>query len=244
MRSLRFVLALLPLWHCSTPTSAPADAGAGSAPPLACAAIFDCADACADEPCTDVCLARGSSDAQQSALALARCYTDNACADATCLQTNCQGEIDTCFAQGQPTGTPLAGGSTTPGSVPAELAGSWVHAAWGQTERFTLEADGTGSYQSGITSTTTCALTQNTTWDGTVVVDATTITIYGTNVTYTRLQCGLKTTTTNPPQTMRFTYTYDAATDALSVIDNGCAASYPDSPSSQSLYCKNAYTRE
>lgn len=50
--------------------------------------------------------------------------------------------------------------------------------------------------------------------------------------------------TTSPPQTLRFTYTYDAGTDVFTAIDSNCAAKYPDSPSSQELYCKKVYARE
>ena len=87
-------------------------------------------------------------------------------------------------------------------------------------------------------------MTDQTIWDGTAVVDATTITIYATTVTTSRDQCGQKTKTSAPPQTLHFSYVYDAGRDVLSVIDNTCAAKYPDSPSSQLLYCKNEYARE
>ena len=131
-----------------------------------------------------------------------------------------------------------------PGSVPGALVGSWVHANFGEDERFKLNADGTGYYQSSVADPGGCSVTQGSTWDGTVVIDETTITIYATTVTNTRFECGNKTVTTSAPQTLHFSYTYDAGTDGLSVIDSACAAKYADSPSSQSLYCKNAYTRE
>ncbi len=53
-----------------------------------------------------------------------------------------------------------------------------------------------------------------------------------------------KTETTSPPQTLSFSYLYNAGLDALSTLDSACAAQYPDSPSSQALYCKEDYTRE
>lgn len=219
--------------------------GGDPARPLTCAAIFNCTLPCNDEPCTDACLASGSAEGQNAALALAKCYTDNKCADATCLQTKCQASVDACLAQdAPPKGAPLEDGGAVQGNVPTELVGSFVHAAYGATERFKLNADGTGYYESGLTSLSSCAITESTTWAGTVVVDATTITIYATNVTNMKFQCGSKSQTTSPPETRRFRYTYDASKGVLTTIDEDCAAKYPDSPASQSLYCENACTRE
>ena len=248
MRTTLVVLGLL-LAGCSSATSsAPAktDAGAdpGASRSLTCAAVFDCASPCADSACEDACLARGSAEAQQAALAVAKCFNDNQCTDAPCLSAHCQAELDGCFAQGRTVGTPLDDGGAVPGTVPTQLAGSWAHAAWGQTERFKLASDGTGYYQSSLSSQQGCVVTDQTIWNGTAVVDATTITIYATTVTTSRDQCGQKTKTSAPPQTLHFSYVYDAGTDVLSVIDNTCAAKYPDSPSSQLLYCKNEYARE
>jgi hypothetical protein len=130
------------------------------------------------------------------------------------------------------------------GHVPSELVGSWVRASYGATDRIRLNADGTGYYQTALTDTGPCSLTQNTIWDGTAVVDATRITIYATTVTNTRFECGKKTDTIGSPEVLQFSYVYDAGADVLSTIDQTCAAKYPDSPSSQSLYCKNVYARE
>jgi len=160
------------------------------------------------------------------------------------MKTNCQAEIDACLADGQPVGTALDPSAVTPGNVPASLVGSWVHAAYGATERFKFNADGTGYYQSGLTSTSTCAVTQDTVWDGTVNIEATTITVNATTVTNTRFECGQKSVTTDSPTTLHFSYLYNTAADTLSTLDSNCAAKYPDSPSSQALYCKNDFARE
>lgn len=237
---------------CSSTNAGQAAAGGGAdggsgAPvtrPLSCAAIFDCAGSCTDDACSNACLAKGSSDAQTSATALAKCFNDHMCTDGACLTANCETEAETCLAQGKAMGTPLPAGGEMPGSVPKELVGSWAHANDGEDERFKLNADGTGYYQSAVTSTGGCAITNETNWDGTVVVDATTVTVYGTTVTNEEHVCGSKNVTTSPPQTLHFTYTYDAGTDVFTAIDSNCAAKYPDSPSSQELYCKNVYARE
>ena len=216
----RFTLALLPLAGCTVASSPqspdggtgagdvdggvpPADAAAATKP-LSCVAIFDCANACNDDACGNACLARGSSEAQTDTLALAKCFSDHACTDAPCLQTNCQAEVDACLAQGQPMGTPLEEGGAVQGTVPASLVGSWVHTNYGETNRLRLDAAGTGYYQLGVTSVASCAITEETTWDGTVAVDATTITVYGTTVTNTSFTCGQKSQTMSAPQTLHF----------------------------------------
>ncbi len=131
-----------------------------------------------------------------------------------------------------------------PGSVPKELVGSWVHANFGEGERFSLNADGTGYYQVSLTEQGGCVITNETFWKGTVVVDDATVTVYGTTVTNEEHVCGSKKETTSPPQTLHFKYTYDAGADVFTAIDNDCAAKYADSPASQDLYCKNVYARE
>lgn len=222
------------------------DGGTSASVALNCAAILNCAAACADndDACANACLANGSSDAQSTATALAQCYNDHACADAACLNTNCSNELDACFSQGKPTGTPLDPTSTTPGSVPANLVGSWAMANYGATNRFKFNADGTGYYQTSLTQGDSCLITENTTWDGTAVIDDTTITVYATTVTNTRDECGTRSQTSDPAKTLHFTYTYDASADALTVLDGDCAAQYPDSPSSAQLYCQNTLPRE
>ena len=85
-------------------------------------------------------------------------------------------------------------------------------------------------------------MTQTTVWSGTALVDATTIKIFATTVKNTNDECGQRSETTSPPETMLFDYTFDGT--VLSAIDANCASKYPDSPSSQSLYCKNDYPRE
>ena len=85
-----------------------------------------------------------------------------------------------------------------------------MRAASGATDRLKLSADGTGYHQSGLTGTGGCAVTHGEVGDH------------------------------RPPQRLHFSYSYEASQDVLTAIDGDCAATHPDSPSSQSLYRKNA----
>ncbi|HEY8077934.1 MAG TPA: hypothetical protein VIF62_27600 [Labilithrix sp.] len=253
MRIIRVSVAFLALLGCSSSADSAqpdpgADAGgtppAAQAPrPLGCAEIFDCIGLCKDDPCVNACFTSGSQEGQTDALSLAQCNADHMCKDSTCLQASCQMQVDTCLAQGRPKGTPLGGGAAT-GTVPMELVGSWQVTNYGETDRFVFKADGTGYFQLGLTTAASCAITEETFWKGTIVVDATTIVISATSVTNETHECGQVMMTTSPPATRTFSYTYDAPTDVLTAVDSDCAAQYPDSPASQDLYCKNVYARE
>jgi hypothetical protein len=236
----------------ASPTTGDGGAGVDSGAPaggvLSCLAVLQCAADCAasDAACPDACLAKGSTDAQTNASALASCISKEGCSDATCVQTKCASSLDTCVTSStpQPTGTPLQG-SGPAGSVPSELVGSWARANYGQTTRVVLNADGTGSYQSAISSLTAgCTSTSSTTQAGNAVVGAGTITIYATDVTTTQKQCGAAMQSVKgTPARVDLTFTHPDAT-TLNIVDATCAAKYPDSPSSASLYCAEALTKE
>jgi hypothetical protein len=50
--------------------------------------------------------------------------------------------------------------------------------------------------------------------------------------------------TMDAAQTLHFTYTFAAGSSMLSTVDSTCAAKYPDSPSSASLYCSTVFSKE
>jgi hypothetical protein len=263
MSKVGYAVSICCLWFCVSslacttaqtagPTTGDGGVGVDSGAPrsgaLSCLAVLQCAADCAasDTACPDACLAKGSTDGQTNATALAGCIGKEGCSDATCVQTKCASSLDTCVTSSTPppTGTPLQG-SGPAGSVPSELVGSWARANYGQTTRVVLNADGTGSYQSGISSLTAgCTSTSSTTQAGNAVVGAGTITIYATDVTTTQKQCGAAMQSVKgTPARVDLTFTHPDAT-TLNIVDATCAAKYPDSPSSASLYCAEALTKE
>jgi hypothetical protein len=216
---------------------------------LSCLGILQCAVECpsTDTACPDACSLKGTSVAQTNVAIFADCANSHSCSDATCLQAQCKTSLETCVGSSAPKsdGTPLTG-NAPPGSVPADLAGVWSNTNYGQTRRLTLNADGTGSWYSGIANvySSVCTQLNTTTEAGTVVVDTGTITVYATTVTHVEKVCAADSTTTQgSPITEVFTWTHPDA-NTLGVVDSACAAKYPDSPSSATLYCSVPLTRQ
>ncbi len=170
---------------------------------LSCLAILQCVADCPDSDvtCADTCVGKGS-DGQAKAGVLATCIDAKKCTEETCLRSMCGPSLDACVNSSTPTptGTPLQG--TAPaGSVPTELVGSYARANYGQTTRVGLNANGTGTYQTAISSLTAgCTSTSSTSQTGNAVVTGTTITIYATEATTTQKQCSAPLQTINAPQ--------------------------------------------
>lgn len=225
-----------------------ADAATAASSALTCLAIIQCVVECpdADAACPDGCLAKGSPEGQRNAEALAVCIDKQKCADETCLQTKCMAPLEECVTSSAtpPSGKPLQG-NVPPGSVPSDMVGSFVRANYGTTVRLTLKADGTGSYQIADASRTSgCFSTTSTTESGNAVVTSDTITIYATEVLVERKVCSSPVERENgTPTTIELKYTRKDA-NTLAVIDQLCAAKYPDSEYSQGFYCTERLVRE
>lgn len=226
-----------------------ADAGSGAvSSALTCLAIIQCIVECpdADAACPDACFGKGSPTGQSNAEALAVCIDKQKCADETCLQAKCMAPLEACVTSSAtpPSGKPLQG-NVPPGSVPSDMVGSFVRANYGTTVRLTLKADGTGSYQVADASRTSgCFSTTSTTDSGNAVVTSDTIKIYATEVLVERKVCSSPIERENgTPTTIELKYTRKDA-DTLAVVDQVCAAKYPDSEYSQGFYCTERLVRE
>lgn len=216
---------------------------------LSCLGVLQCAADCpsSDTACSDACQLKGTATAQTNVSIFATCANSHSCTDAMCLQTQCKTSLETCVGSSAPKsdGTPLTG-TAPPGSVPADLVGVWSNTNYGDTRRLTLNADGTATWFRGIANvySSVCTQLNNTTETGTAVVSTDTITVYATTVTNVEKVCASDSTTTQGnPITEVFKWTHpDSAT--LQIVDSACAAKYPDSPSSATLYCAVPLTRQ
>lgn len=224
------------------------DAATADPAGLTCLVIVQCITDCAtsDSACADGCVTKGSPEGQRTVTALATCIDKEKCTDETCLQAKCQPSLDECATSSArgPSGRP-AQGSAPPGDVPADMVGSYARANYGQTTRLILRADGTGSYQIAVASTTSgCFTTSSTTESGNAVVATDKITIYSTATLSERKICSAPIVReTGEPSVVELSYTREDA-NTLRTIDTVCAAKYPDSPSSVALYCSERLSRE
>lgn len=166
------------------------DVGPGA--PLTCIGIFECAASCADNPCIDACVTRGSAAGKSAAGAVASCYQTNSCADGNCLKTKCGAELDACLSQASaPPQNPTVPAT---GVVPASPVGKWSRfsASTANLDEFTFDTSGGAkryrttafSFPGGCA---TSALSDST---GTVVFTDTKMTDYQTGGTDIWSNCG------------------------------------------------------
>ncbi len=221
-----------------------------------CLQIFSCMFDCAsgDEPCLEACYEAGSEQGKSTLLTFAKCVEDEQCNDADCIQSRCGAQLSACVGESKPqsTGTPLQG-SAPPGSVPADLAGAWVGARNGITQRLTLNADGTGSWETSIaTKHYACLSSVSTVKTGSMLVAEKTITVYATSVVEYFRECVPPVQVTNyPPQTEVLLWSRaNNDPNTILLIDAACAAQYPGWETCEyagcpvGLYCTGRLTRE
>jgi hypothetical protein len=70
--------------------------GSGGSTKVGCAKIVECSMACDDDACTDACIARGTTAAQQQFTVVATCASEAQCSDMSCLWENCSTEATAC----------------------------------------------------------------------------------------------------------------------------------------------------
>ncbi len=229
-----------------------ADGGADAQPTasgsLACVAVLQCIVDCpdADKACPDACLARGTPEGQTNAVAFVQCLAAEKCTDEACVLAKCKPSMEACVTSSAPksTGQPLQG-AAPPGDVPAELVGVWSNNDHGDTRRLTLNADGTGIWYRGLASNNSgCVQLNRLTESGNAVVTADKITLYATDVKRLQEFCASQSIpSTGSPVTEVFQWVRQDAT-TIKIVDASCAAKYPDSPSSASLYCSVPLAKE
>jgi hypothetical protein len=218
---------------------------------LSCLGILSCVstNCTTADSCVDTCMQQGSTESQTEVTNLATCYQNAGCQDSTCLQKNCMTELQACVSASAPpqTGTPSDGQNLPPGNVPADFVGTWTAGdAFDPSFTTTMEfaADGSGRYAQGnVGSLGDCTSTTIMNYNGTAVIDATTITFYSEQASTTQSLCGQQGTVPAQLITTVFTYSWNAD-GSLDAIDQSCAKPYADSPSSVNLYCRYTYRKQ
>ncbi len=235
------------------------DGGTMMAPPpppsLSCLEVLQCIVECpdGDMPCLDGCYAQGTPQAMSEVYDLGTCIDTNACVEETCVTSNCATELSVCVGASVPPsmGTPLPA-APPPGSVPADLVGSWAGASMGSTERLIINADATGSRMfARTTRISACYSYTSLTKTGSFVIDDTTITLYATSVEQSVRECAPPDEITSLPPVVEVTR-WSRGTDAntILIVDAACAAMYPGTEGCDtlgcpiSLYCTYRLTRE
>ena len=128
------------------------------------------------------------------------------------------------------TGTPLQG-SGPPGNVPANLVGAWSGARDGDTQTLTLNADGTGSWTSAHTAQQyACFSFTNLIKSGTIVVEATKMTLYATSVVKEEQTCmpPASQTPLEPVTDVLDWHPHETDPNVIFVVDSACAAKFPE----------------
>jgi hypothetical protein len=213
----------------STTNGAAADGGgasnvavsleAGTAPSgLSCLGVLKCSGACSDVDaggCVEGCLAQTRPSSKAVTTAFATCIDDNQCADATCIQAKCEGELSACVSddasdlQGTPTSEPAPAGS-----VPAELVGGWNHLDTTLGASYLFAADGSTKQLSNVATNYYCddAISLSSTGVTTVTGDSLVYhRVEGTQVTKT---CGKTASSSVGAAEIRYRY-------ALGTFDDG-----------------------
>jgi hypothetical protein len=236
-----------------------ADGGVtAAAPGLSCLQIVQCIADCpdTDAACPDACANKGTSEGKANILAFGNCIETEKCTESTCIQEKCAESLNACVSSSSPKGTGTArAGDAPPGSVPADLAGTWAGARDGITQRLVLGADGSGSWMTGIVSKQSACFSYNRVLrTGNVVVADKKITIYATSVVESIQECAPPSRDTDHgPQTeeLRWSRPSDTSdTNTILMVDSECAAKYPGTEDCNmagcpiGLYCTSRLTRE
>jgi hypothetical protein len=196
-----------------------------------------------EDACVDACDARATTEAHAQVLGLTMCFEDAECTDETCFEEECAAPFDTCIASSSPEiqGSPFQGGAP-PGSIPAELVGTWEGVWDGNTEKLVLNGDGSGSLEFSRTwQQSACQSFSILTWSGNIVVDESYITIYATDVVRSVRQCSPPTVDTPEPAVIERLQWHrpenPAELNTIFIIDSACAAQYPGTESCKTLGC-------
>lgn len=226
-------------------------------PPLSCMQILQCIADCADTAtaCPDACITKGTPEGKTNINAFGSCVEQAQCTELTCVEDNCKASLDACVTSSAPKsgGTPL-GGTAPPGSVPADLVGTWSGARSGITERLVFNADGSGNWTSSILmkSQGSCLSFNRTIRDGNIVIDAKTITLHAITVVNSVQECRPPSIdTAMQPVTETITWSRNESNpNEILIVDNECAAKYPNQENCNTagcpigLYCTSRLTRE
>lgn len=230
---------------CSSTNAASSSSGTTSdggttptgAVPLTCAGVFDCAAPCGetDKACEDKCLSQGSSAAQTAVNAVAKCFTDNGCADADCFKEKCPTELQACIDSAKSgTSEPLTG--TPPaGSVPSEMVGKWAarEIIW---EFF---ADGTAKR---LTSGKVGGCKSDRLESGTATVSGSNLTVYFTSTKVT--VCDAPGNSSNyQPNSVAFTWRSGKTTDGAPTLFIQEVKCPYDDPKAAEFYCGTAFDK-
>ncbi len=225
------------------------------APSLSCLEILQCIVDCpdGDDACPDACGERGTPQGQTDILSFATCINDEGCTEATCVQDKCAVSLAACVGSSAPvsTGEPLTT-TAPPGSVPAELVGSWAGARNGSTERLIFNADGSGEWHSTVSwQQYACLSFTRLVRKGSFVVEDRIMTLHATSVVQTVRECSPpEENTVQPATTEHLRWSRDQTDpNTLFVVDNACAAMYPQNQNEClgcpiNLYCTYRVTRE
>jgi hypothetical protein len=260
MKVAPWLVALSFAAGCTVQQASPTGAGGGataSAPPgTTCLQILQCAADCAenDTACENACLDSGTEEGKSTVTTLATCVDSEQCTDAACIKDKCADSLNACVTSSAPKngGSPLTG-SAPPGSVPADLAGTWAGARNGITERLVFNADGTGSWTSSVVSQqSACFSFTRTIREGTVVIEEKTITVYAPSVKEQVQECAPPAAETIQPavtETLKWSRV-DGDPNTIRIVDNACAAKYPGTEDCNlagcpiGLYCTSRLERE
>jgi hypothetical protein len=214
----------------------------------------DCPEA--ESACPDACAEKGTPEGKSTVIAFATCVDREKCTDANCIKEKCAESLDACVTSSTPTsgGAPLEG-SAPPGSVPADLVGTWAGARSGTTERLIFGADGSGSWTSSIVSSGEgggCLSFTRLIRSGNAVITDKLITLYATSVVQQVQQCRPPTEDTKQsPVTEQIQWTRNENDpNEILIIDSACAAQYPGTEDCNTagcpigLYCTSRLKRE
>lgn len=223
-------------------------AGEPAPPGLTCLQVLQCVIDCPESAaaCPDACVEKGTSGARALVVAFATCVDANKCTDAVCTEQKCGADLEACItsSKAETTGTSLVG-APPPGSVPSDLVGSWAGASSGATERLVFNADGTGNWQSAVSSSRPdCFSFTRTTRSGTMVVTDTTITVNANQVVSTVQNCKPPSLDTDEaPVVARISWSRKDE-NTIAIVDAACAEKYAGYAYSIGQYCTARLTRE
>lgn len=181
---------------------------------LSCFEVLQCVSDCPEsdaDACSDACIARARTRSQGATEALRACLVDHACADAACINSKCQGELDACVADAPDPGEPPT--STPPtGSVPPNLVGTWSSVGTSTGTSFTFEADGsTVNVLQVNTSLGSCTYKTSVASSGVTTATADTLVYHRKSGTQTLDKCG--TTSGSSLAAADLTYRYAITSD-------------------------------
>lgn len=222
----------------SSSSGSTGDAGTGAKPAtLTCAGIFDCAQACGEnnEACDNNCLSQGSPAAQTAVNAVAKCFTDNSCADADCFKEKCPNELQACVDSAKAgTSEPITGDPPA-GNVPSEMVGKWA----AREVLWEFSANGAANR---LTKGKVGGCTSQRLETGTATVSGNTVTVYFTSSKVT--VCDSPGNSSNyQPNSEGFTWRSGKTTDGAPTLFLQEQKCRYDDPKAAEFYCGTAFDK-